>query len=109
GGGTEQNVIDLPFVLQCERRQFVREREHHMKIGDRKQLLFPLVQPGCASHRLTFRAMPVAARVVLDLLMTAVMALVHMTAQCGSPALRHRTKDFPLLTRKRVPVLREEL
>ena len=48
GAGAEQQSIDQPLVLECERRQFTREREHRMDVAGGQQLAFALLEPADA-------------------------------------------------------------
>ncbi|KXB06961.1 hypothetical protein AKJ51_02350 [candidate division MSBL1 archaeon SCGC-AAA382A20] len=75
-GGSKQQVVDWFFVLHHLRYGIepMRERENHMKIRHREQLLAPGLHPAGAGHRLTFRAVAVAAGVVVDLLESALLA-----------------------------------
>jgi glutamate synthase domain-containing protein 1 len=46
--GAEQQSIDQPLVLECERRQLTREREHSMDVARGQQLAFALLEPADA-------------------------------------------------------------
>ena len=43
GGGSEQGAIDFALVLQRQRRQFRRQGEDDVEIGDRQQILAALL------------------------------------------------------------------
>ena len=58
----KQQVIDQPFILQCERSQFSRQGEDEVHIVGRQQLAFPRLEPAPAGVALTLRAVPVSAR-----------------------------------------------
>jgi hypothetical protein len=64
GAGTKQQVVDQPFVLQCQWSQFSRKRENHVDIAGRQQFAFPRPEPAQACIALTPWAMPIATRVV---------------------------------------------
>src|SRR5208282_4273239 len=85
--GVKQQVIDQPFILQCERSQFPRQGEDEVHIAGRQQLSFPRLEPAQAGVALTLGAVPVSARVVRDGSMSAVRALITMSTQrCGAAA-----------------------
>jgi len=66
GCGMKQQVIDQPFVLQCERSQFPRQGEDDVHLAGGQQLSFTRLQPAQARVALTLGAVPVTARVVGD-------------------------------------------
>jgi hypothetical protein len=70
--GVKQQVIDQPFILQCERSEFPRECEDDVDIVGGQQFLFPCLEPAHTGVALTLWAMPVSARVVRDGRMSAV-------------------------------------
>src|SRR5713101_5888827 len=84
--GVKQQVIDQPFILQCERSQFPRQGEDEVHIAGRQQLSFPRLEPTQAGVALTLGAVPVSARVVRDGSMSAVRALIAMSTQRGGAA-----------------------
>jgi hypothetical protein len=59
--GAKQDAVHHTLILQCQRSQLLRQREHDMEIRNRQQFRFPLINPGGTSHCLTLRAMPVPA------------------------------------------------
>ncbi len=78
------------------------EGEHYVKVFDRQHLGRPLLRPLLACRRLAFRAMPIPARVVSDLLVAALGALLHMSTQCGSATLDDVSKRSTLLAIKKL-------
>src|SRR5450755_3324892 len=85
--GVEQQVVDQPFILQCQRSQFPRQSEDDVHVAGRQQLSFPRLEPAQACVALTLGAVPVSARVVRDGGMSAVRALIAMSTQrCGAAA-----------------------
>ena len=46
--GVKQQVVDQPFILQCERSQFPRQGEDEVHIAGRQQLSFPRLEPAQA-------------------------------------------------------------
>ena len=61
GAGPKQQTVDLALVLQGQRRQLARQREHHVRIRDRQQFLSARFQPAVARIGLALRTMPVPA------------------------------------------------
>ena len=108
GGGSEQKAVDLPRVLQGDRAERRRERKDHMKVFDGQQLGFPGLHPLRRGGGLALGAVAVAARVVGDLLMPALVALLDVPAQRRSPAGRDVAQGAALLGRERVAVAIEE-
>jgi len=108
GGRTKQDAVDHTFVLQCQRSQFMRQREHHVEVRYGKQFAFAFLQPDSPGHRLALGAVPVAAGIVLNPFVMAVVTLLDMFAQLGRSATNHRSQDLTLLAGERVSVLGEE-
>ena len=84
--GVKQQVIDQPFILQCQRSQFPRQSEDDVHIAGGQQIPFPCLEPAQAGVALTLGAVPVSARVVRDGSMSAVRALIAMSTQRGGAA-----------------------
>src|SRR3989449_665536 len=70
--GVKQQVIDQPFILQCERSEFPWQGEDDVHVAGGQQLPFPRLKPALAGIALASGAMPVATRVVRDGSMSAV-------------------------------------
>lgn len=68
-----------------------------MKILYRQQPGFKLIYPDDLPEILTFWAMPVSARVISMLYMSAVVTLQSMPAQCLRTAIHNGSKSFLLL------------
>jgi hypothetical protein len=77
--GVKQQVVDQPFILQCEWSEFPRQGEDDVHVAGRQQLSFPRLEPAQAGVALTLGAVPVSARVVRDGSMSAVRALIAMS------------------------------
>ncbi len=91
GRGLEQNVVDDGLVLVGDVGDLSRQREHHVIVGHRQQLVFALGEPRLRGGALALRAMPVAARVVGDLGVRAVLAARNVAAEgCRAAALDRR-------------------
>lgn len=97
GTGAEQQSIDQPLVLECERCQFTREREHGMDVAHGQQLAFALLEPADAGVALALRAVPVTARVIGDGGMTATGTLIAMATESSCAASRDRQQYLLML------------
>src|ERR1700693_827827 len=84
--GVKQQVVDQPFILQCERSQFPRQREDNVHVAGGQQLSFPRREPVQTCIALTLGTVPVATRVVRDGGVSAVRALIAMSTQRGGSA-----------------------
>src|SRR6266849_1072517 len=84
--GVKQQVIDQPFILQCERSEFPWQGEDDVHIAGGQQLPLPRLEPAQAGIALTLGAVPVSARVVRDGSMSAVRALIAMSTQHSGAA-----------------------
>ena len=79
--GVEEQVVDEPLVLQCERSQFPRQREDGMYVASGQKFAFARLEPASARVALAPRAVPVSAGVVGDPgRMSAAGAAVAMSA-----------------------------
>jgi hypothetical protein len=67
-----------------------------MEIADRQQVGLALGKPGPRGRTLALRAMPVAAAVIGDAEMTAVVAALDMAAECLGTAVLDRRHDLQL-------------
>ena len=104
----KQDAVHDAFVLECQGTDFFWQGKHHVEVGDRQQLGLPCLQPGCAGYRLALRTVAVAAGVVLDPLVPAFVAALHMSAQFRGPATDDRAQDLTLFRPQRVTVLGDE-
>src|SRR5262245_47870369 len=57
----EQEVVNNSLVLHCQCRQFVRQREYDVEVGNGQQISRLLCYPFLAGAGLTFRTVPVSA------------------------------------------------
>src|SRR5208282_1981168 len=108
--GDLQQVVDQPFILQCQRSQFPRQSEDDVHVAGRQQLSFPRLEPAQAGVALTLGAVPVSARVVRDGGMSAVRALTTMSTQrCGAAACDGQQHFFVLAVDPLATVFNEGL
>ena len=97
GHRAKQNSINDPRVLKRQRRQFMRQREDYVAIGDRQNLRGPITQPLIPCPAVALWAMAVAARSVGNLLMPAMITLLHLGAECGGTARADVSECLALL------------
>ena len=109
GAGFEQQVVDDSLVLQSERRQFVRQREHDVRIWRGQQLLSSGIHPAVPGIGLAARAMPVSARVIGDGPVTAGRAFIEMSAEGGCATALNGGEHFQMKTIQPVPVIINEV
>ena len=92
----EQQIVDDRLVLQGDVRDLGGKREDDMEVADRQQVGFALGQPGARSGALAFGAMPVAAAVVGNAPVSAVLAGIDVAAECRRAAVLDRRHDLEL-------------
>ncbi len=86
GGGPEQEVVDGGLVLERDRADRGRQGEDDMIVGNRQQLRLALCEPLPRRRALTLRAVPVAAGIVGDAFVRAVLAALDVAAERRGPA-----------------------
>ena len=98
GRGLEQQVVDHRLVLIGDVGDLGRQCVHHMKIRHRQQLGLTLGQPLACGSALTLGAVPVAAAIVGDDGVSALLVLAarHMAAERRCAAALDRTHDLHL-------------
>jgi len=92
----EQQIIDDGLVLPGDVGDFRRHREDDMEIADRQQVGLALGQPGACGSTLAPGAVPVAATVIGDAPMPAVLAGIDVAAERRRPAVPDRRHDLEL-------------
>ena len=103
--GAERDVVDDGLVLIGDGSDLLRHGEDDVEIFDGQQLSLPILQPLRTHERLAFRAMPVAATVESDALMTAGIALLDVATQRRCAAALDGGHDTALPTAERVSVI----
>jgi hypothetical protein len=96
GCSGKQQSVDLGLILVGDGTERGRQREHHMEIRHRQQFGFARCQPRLGGWPLALGAVPVAAGVVGDARVGAVLAALDVTAQGRGPAGFDRGHDAPL-------------
>ena len=81
GGGPEQEVVDGGLVLERDRADRRRQGEDDMIGGDRQEFGLALGEPLPRRRALTLRAVAVAAGIVGDAFVRAVLATLDVTAE----------------------------
>ena len=93
----EQKVVKQGWIGTNQRIQLMRERKHDVKIADIQQLLFSRGEPVLACLRLALGAMPIAAGVIRDGLVSATRTRIEMAAQCRRAAAGDSPQHIQLL------------
>ena len=86
GGGREQDAIDDGLIVESDLCDLRRHREDDVEVGHRQQLGLSVGQPLSTRQPLALRAVPIAAGIIGDAKLAAVVALFDMTAQRGRAA-----------------------
>ena len=97
GGGREQDVVDRGLVLIGDVGDQRRQRIDDMKIWHRKQIGLACGQPLGGGSALTLRAMPIAAAIVGDDRVGAVLAARDMAAERHRATALDRAHDLDLV------------
>ena len=93
----EQPGVQADTIPIAERQERMRQREDDVHIRDVEQVTLAGVEPALSRLRLALRAVPIAARVIGDGLVSAGVTPIEMTTQCGGATARDRPKDRSLL------------
>ena len=96
GRGLEQDVVDHGLVLVGDVGDRRRQREHDVVVGHRQQLGLALGQPFLRRRALALRAVPVAAGVVGDVGVRALLAARDMAAERRRAAALDRRHHLQL-------------
>ena len=96
GGGPEQEVVDGGLVLERDRADRRRQGEDDVIIGDRQKLRLAVGEPLPRRRALALRAMAVAAGIVGDAFVRAVLAALDVSAERGGATGLDRRHDLQL-------------
>ena len=96
GGGPEQEVVDGGLVVERDGADRRRQGEDDVIVGNRQQLRLAVFEPLPRRGGLALRAMPVAAGIVGDAFVRAVLAALDMAAERGGPTGLDRRHDLQL-------------
>ena len=97
GRGLEQQIVDHGLVLVGDVGDGRRQREHHVIVRHRQQLGLALGEPFLRGCALAFRAMPIAAGVIGDLRVRALLAARDMPAERRRAAALDRRHHLQLV------------
>jgi hypothetical protein len=86
GRRAKQDVIDDRLVLQRNAGDRRRHSEHDMEVRNRQQVALAIREPLGAGETLALRAVPVAAGIVGNAGLTAILAALDMAAEHRCPA-----------------------
>src|SRR5215831_17270388 len=87
---TKQKIVEDLLVLQNQWCQVTGQGKHDMGVGRREKFTPTRSDPPFPSGGLTLRAVPISAAVEGDGAMSAVGALIEMTAECGGTTPHNR-------------------
>jgi hypothetical protein len=96
-GRPEQQVVDRGLVLERDVGGLGREREDDMEVADRQEVRLALGEPGTRCGSLALGAVPVAAAVVGDPPMPAVLAGFDVAAHGSGAAMLDRRHHLELV------------
>jgi hypothetical protein len=102
GRRAEQQVVDHGLVLIGDRGDLGRQSEDQVEVADRQQIGLAGGKPIPCRHALALGAMAVAARVVRNPAVAAILTTLDMTAEGGRAALLDRRHHLEL-TQARMP------
>lgn len=89
--GPEQDRMDEPFVLECDRGDRLGQREDDVETANRQKLGLARFEPGDAGRPRAPWAMSVAAGIASDPRRAAIVTGLDMPAGCGGAAGADRT------------------
>jgi hypothetical protein len=98
GHSMEQQAVEFGLVLEDERVQFMRQREHDMEVRDRQK--FPLSggDPTLTRLSLAFWAVAISARIIGDGPVAATLRTgIDVTAESRCPATHNSDHHLQLL------------
>src|SRR5205085_2925404 len=101
----KQDAVHDSRILERQGAEGFRQREDHVEVLNRQQFRRTLFHPPRPGRGLALGTVAIAARVVGDLLVAALVTRLHVSAQRGSPALRHGLENSSLLGRYAMTVL----
>jgi hypothetical protein len=97
GRCVEQQVVDRGLVVERDVSDLGRQGEDDVEVSHRQQIGLALGQPRARGSALAFGAMPVAAAVVRDPPMAAVLTSFDTTPEGCGAAMLDRRHDFELM------------
>ena len=96
GRHPEQQVVNLRLVVEGDVGDLGGHREDHVEVADWQQVGFARGEPLARRCPLALRAVPIAAAVIGDAAVAAVLAAFDMAAECGRAASLDRRHHLEL-------------
>jgi hypothetical protein len=96
GSGSEQEVVDGGLVLERDRADRRRQSKDDVIVGDRQEFRLALGEPLPRRRALALRAVAVAAGIVGDARVRAVLAALEVSAELGGSTGLDRRHDLQL-------------
>ena len=96
GRRPEQEVVDGGLVLERDRADRSRQGEDDVIVGNRQKLRFAVFEPLPRRGALTLRAVTIAAGIVGDAFVRAILAALNVSAERGGAAGLDRRHDLQL-------------
>lgn len=93
----EQQVVDESLVLEGDVGDLGRQREDDVEVANRQEIGLAFGEPGPRNSALALRTVPVAAGVIGDPPLAAVLAGFDMPAKGCSAAVLDRRHDLQLV------------
>jgi len=93
----EQQIIDQRLIVERYAGDLCRQREHDVEVSHRQQVGFPMGEPCTCGRALAPGTVPVAAAVIGDPPLPAVLAGFDMAAKRRGAAVLNRRHDLELL------------
>ena len=97
GGGPEQQVVDGGLVLERDGADRGRQGEDDVIVGNRQELRLAVFEPLPRRGGLALRAVAIAAGIVGDPFVRAVLAALDVTAERGGATGLDRRHDLQLV------------
>lgn len=95
-GRPEQQIVEQRLVLPGDVGNLGWKREDDMESANRQEISLALGQPAARGGALALGAVPVAAAVIGDALMAAVLATLDMATERGGAAVADRRHHLEL-------------
>ena len=95
-----QSIIEKLLVTVDSRSQFLRYREYYMEVRSFQYILPTFIHPLFLGQSLTHRTTSVAARVVMNLWMTAILTDADISTISSSFTVDDAMRNFCLLRRR---------
>jgi hypothetical protein len=97
----EHEIVEVFFIAQGKGVKFMRDGKDRVKIADGQELLKPVIDPREACGCLTPGAMAVATGMKANNFVTALIALLNLSAHCGRTARGNGGNDLAVMAHKR--------